>query len=97
MHFPALSSLTWVPIWGTPTQPEVGAGRSSLSLVLYAETARAPAEGLHPGTGRREISLLEFIQPRIHLLFPQQEAPSGYHYNNACPHGYTASFIIIHP
>lgn len=81
----------------TPTQPETGAVRSSFSLVLYIEIVRAPAEGQHAGTGRREFSLLEFIQPRIYLLLPQQEAPSSYHYNNACLHGYIASFIIFHP
>lgn len=58
----------------------------------------APVEGHHAGTGRRtHFSLLEFIQTRIHFLFPQQEALSSYHYNNECLQGYIVSFIIIHP
>lgn len=97
MHFPDLLPPMWVPIWRSPTQLEMGAVRSS-SLELYIEIVRAPAEEHRAATGRRrEFSLLEFIKPSIHLLFPQQEAPSSYHYNNACLHGYIASFIIIHP
>lgn len=82
---------------GSQTQPEMGAVRSSFSLVLHSEIVRAPVEGHHAGTGRTEFSLLEFIQTRIHLLFPQQEALSSYHYNNECLQGYIASFIITHP
>lgn len=41
-----------------PAQPEVGAVRSGLSLVLGAEISRAPIDGLHAGTDRREFPLL---------------------------------------
>lgn len=51
----------------------------------------------HRAGGKRELSSLESIQHRIQLLVPQQEAPSSYHDNNACLHGYIAFLIVIHP
>lgn len=84
--------------FGVPNTARDGCCEKQLLPCAPRRNHRAPVEGHHAGTGRRtEFSLLQLIQTRIHLLFPQQEALSSYHYNNECLLGYIASFIIIHP
>lgn len=96
-----ISQLYYLPFglpFGVPKAARDGCCEEQLLPCAPRRNHQGPVEGHHAGTGRRtEFSLLELIQTRIHLLFPQQEALSSYHYNNECLQGYIASFIIIHP
>lgn len=82
---------------GSHTQPEMGAGRSSFSLVLHMEITRPLWRAPCWDRQKDRAFSLGVHSNQVHLLFPQQEALSSYHYNNECLQGYIASFIIIHP